>query len=294
MKPMLAATVEDINSLAYPLLASPKLDGIRALVVNGKLVSRNLKPIPNKFINKNLPLKFMDGWDGELIVGKSTDKDCFRKTTSGVMSEDGEPDFKFFVFDYIPKGDIRFIDRYQGLKYNMGWANRQPNRDRLMLVPHYGVRSPEELIAFEQRMLKKGYEGVMLRSFNGGYKFGRSTLKEGALMKLKRFEDSEATIIGFEERMHNGNEAKKDELGRTKRSSHKSNKQGTNTLGAVNVRDNNTGVVFDIGTGFDDELRQLIWDNRKHYMGQSVKYKFFPSGSKDKPRFPVFLGFRKD
>src|SRR3990172_7746708 len=34
-KPMLSATVESIYNLKYPLLVSPKIDGIRCLVVGG-------------------------------------------------------------------------------------------------------------------------------------------------------------------------------------------------------------------------------------------------------------------
>jgi DNA ligase-1 len=53
-----------------------------------------------------------------------------------------------------------------------------------------------------------------------------------------------------------------------------------------------TGVEFEVGTGFDDGLRLAIWKNKDYYGKKIVKYKFFPTGSKDKPRFPVFLGFR--
>lgn len=294
MKPMLSATVEDINSLTYPLYASPKLDGIRAIVKDGKIYSRNMKLIPNKFIQKSLPYKYMDGWDGELIVGSPTAKDCFRVTTSGVMSEDGEPDFRFHVFDYIPKGDINFEARLMGMKMNMGYMKGRMFAERIKLVSQHGMRNPEDVEKFERYMLQKGYEGIMLRSPKGAYKFGRSTLKEQHLMKLKRFADSEAVVLELVEQMENTNEATRDELGRKKRSSHKAGKLGKGTLGSVTVRDVHSGVVFDIGTGFDDATRQAFWDKPKSLKGKIIKYKFFPSGSKDKPRFPVFLGIRED
>lgn len=288
MKPMLAATLENVKDVKFPVLGSPKLDGIRALVIDGVLYSRNLKPIPNRYVQKSLPLKHMDGWDGELIVGSATADDCFRKTSSGVMSADGEPDFIFFVFDFIPKGDIKFADRYTGLKKNI----RDLNHPRIKVVPHEKLTDAFNMSDYEEKMLAKGFEGVMLRSFDGAYKFGRATVKEGSLMKVKQFSDSEAVITGFQERMHNGNVKTTDELGRAKRSSHKANMQLTGTLGALHVRDISTGVCFDIGTGFDDTLRAKIWANRKLHLGDVVKYKFFPTGSKDKPRFPVFIGFR--
>ncbi len=65
-------------------------------------------------------------------------------------------------------------------------------------------------------------------------------------------------------------------------------------MGSLKVRDVKTGVVFEIGTGFDQALRDLFWDRRGDYPGHIVKYKHFAGGSKDKPRFPVFLGFRDE
>src|SRR5712691_7907552 len=86
-KPMLALSkLPDFRMLKFPLLVSPKLDGIRASVQGGQLVSRSLKPIPNKNVQdlfRNLP----EGIDGELIEGNPSDEP-FRRTTSIVMSDD--------------------------------------------------------------------------------------------------------------------------------------------------------------------------------------------------------------
>jgi DNA ligase-1 len=65
-------------------------------------------------------------------------------------------------------------------------------------------------------------------------------------------------------------------------------------LGNLIVRDLKTKVEFSIGTGFTNEMRIVLWANHKRGEGlkKIVKYKYFPSGGKDKPRFPVFVGFR--
>jgi DNA ligase-1 len=148
--------------------------------------------------------------------------------------------------------------------------------------------------AYETNHLLAGYEGVMGRSLHGTYKQGRSTLREGFLWKLKRFTDGEAKIVGFDEQLHNANEATKDELGRTKRSSHKANKIGKDTLGALKVVDCATGIDFDIGTGFDDNERAAIWADRAGWLGKTVKYKSLAIGVKERPRHPVYLGLRTD
>src|SRR6185312_2133715 len=111
--------------------------------------------------------------------------------------------------------------------------------------------------------------------------------------KLKRFEDSEATIIGFEERMQNNNEATEDAFGHTKRSSHKDNLVPSNTLGTLLVKDIKNGVEFGLGTGFDDKIRKLIWDNKEKYLGKIVTYQY-QKIEKDRPRFPSWKGFRDE
>jgi DNA ligase-1 len=116
-------------------------------------------------------------------------------------------------------------------------------------------------------------------------------VKEGILGKLKCFTDAEYEVVGFQERMHNGNEATVNALGHTERSSHKENKIGRGDLGALVCRTAD-GLEFNVGTGFDDQLRRWIWDNRENLHGKLVKVKSFLIGVKDAPRFPVFLGFR--
>lgn len=286
MKPMLAATLEDVASLNYPLLASPKLDGIRCLMMGDAAYSRNLKPIRNQFIQGRL-IDVPHGMDGELIVGDPKAPDCFNRSTSGVMSTDGQPKFTYWVFD---KYDVEANFRNR-LSVVSGIV-RDLKNPHVKLVAHKQIATPEELLAYEAQMLIAGFEGVMVRCPHGPYKFGRATLREGWLSKLKRFVDSEAKIIGYVERQHNTNEQTRDELGRSKRSSAKSGKVGTGTMGALKVKDVKTGVEFEIGTGFDDDTRQFIWSAQDRYMGAVVKYKSQPVGAMDKPRFPVFLGFR--
>jgi len=287
MKPMLACNY-DPEKLVFPLIASPKLDGVRALVVDGVVLSRSLKPIPNIYIQSLLGSVEYNGFDGELIVGNPTDLLCYNHTVSAVMSQDKTGfDFTYHVFDLWDS--------------TAGYALREHHLfDLLNRAPSYAViqhtrkliHCEEELLAYELEVLGQGYEGLILRKPDGEYKFGRSTAKEGLLLKVKRFADGEATILGFEEQMQNNNEQSEDNLGHSKRSSHQENLTPKGTLGALLVKDVVTGVVFNIGTGMDNALRQEIWDNRTRWVGLVVKYKHFPVGAIDKPRHPVYLGVR--
>ena len=111
-KPMLSATCDNIKELQYPLLASPKLDGVRAIVVNGVLMSRSLKPIPNAHVQGQFGRPELNFLDGELIVGSPTNPAAFRDTTSAVMSYDKEISVTFHVFDDIAQPSAPFSLRY--------------------------------------------------------------------------------------------------------------------------------------------------------------------------------------
>ena len=279
-KPMLAIEA-DLNKLVFPLLASPKLDGIRAIMRDGVVYSRSNKPIPNKFVQARF--KDYEHYDGELIVGPPTADDVYRQTTSHVMAHDKvDFDVKFFVFDHIENMNAPYIDRSLSID--------EPT-DYVVYHEQNSIENMNQLLHYESAMVEMGYEGLILRSLTAPYKMGRSTVNEGYLLKLKRFVDDEAVVIGFEERMHNGNEATVSELGRTKRSSHKAGKSGRGDLGALVVR-SSEGVTFNIGTGLSDTERASIWNNRGRYLGQLAKYKYFPVGVKEAPRHPVFLGWR--
>lgn len=284
-RPMLAATT-DGNNLSYPLLGSAKLDGIRALVRGAVVVSRNLKPIPNERVQRLWGKKKYEGLDGELIVGDPRAKDVYRQTNSGVLAYEGEPDVTFRVFDnYLIDQPYhrRLIEVTKFAKANA--------KMHVVPVHHTPIRSHAALLKYEEALLEMGFEGVMLRSYDGMYKEGRATPTEGTLFKLKRFCDAEAVVVGWEELAHNMNEQQRSFTGLAKRSSHKANRVAGGVLGAL-VCQLPGGVRFNIGSGFTQEERVQLWEIRDQLKGRLVKYKFFPVGVKDKPRFPVFLGWR--
>lgn len=286
-KPMLAGTIKDTKTLKFPLGATYKLDGIRCLKpYEPSVVSRTFKPIANKHISALLSQALPVGIDGEIMAGEN-----FQEVTHAVMSFDGTPEFYYNAFDYVKDNcEKPYIDRIKDLVEWYETVGQNYSYIKI-LIPEI-INSEEELLAFEEKALAAGYEGVIVRSLDSPYKNGRSTLKEGYLLKLKRFSDSECIILGFEEQMMNNNVATKDAFGRTERSSHMDNLVGKNTLGAFLVEDIYTKLVFKIGTGIDDKTRQYIWDHRTEFLGQIGKYKSFSIGVKELPRHPVWLGIR--
>lgn len=288
-KPLLAKEVDlsllDFDNREY--LASAKIDGIRATVLEGKVYSRTKKLIPNEYVQHLYGRPEFNGLDGELIVGPVNAEDVYRQTNSGVMSVKGEPDVRLYAFDDVSVADKPFVERLQQV------ADRATMVD-FTALPHFQVRSLQQLDTIEEEFLLEGFEGLMLRDANMPYKFGRSTAKQQHLLKVKRFSDSEAIILDYDPLFKNENEAVINELGHISRSSHQENKTAQPLLGRLKVKDLVTGVEFYVGSGFTLKDRETLWYHREDLEGKMIKYKFFPVGMKDGvPRHPIFLGFRE-
>lgn len=287
-RPLLAAktTDADLQKLKFPMLLSPKIDGIRALVVGGKLMSRSMKLIPNAHTQALFGRPELEGLDGELVVGNPWDKNLMQQTTSGVMSHGGVPDVHYYVFD---KWDYPgpFHERFYMIKHG-GYDQESA----VHIVHHTLVSSYDALLGLEDVFTTQGFEGVMLRSLTGSYKQNRSTLREGILLKVKRFQDSEAVVLDYELLNRNLNEQTKDERGYSKRSTSQDGKVADELVGSLLVRDCVSGIDFNIGSGFTDIQRRALYADRANLKGRIVKYKSFSIGVKEKPRFPIFLGFR--
>lgn len=285
MKPMLA-TKTTKDKIIYPVFLSPKMDGVRAYVENGVLYSRTGKPIRNRYTQALFGRPEYEGFDGELIVGEACGEGVFKRTTSAVMSVEGEPDVFFHVFD-LWNSELGFINR-SGLLLTLA-----KGKDRVVFTPQKLCLNRSEVDYFEDLWVnQQGYEGLIVRSICSPYKHGRSTFVEGYLLKIKAYEDAEAVVIGTEPLYHNENEAFEDEQGYTKRSSKKEFKKPLDKLGALVVKGLKTEQEFSIGTGFTDAERVSLWKDRENLNGKIVKYKFFPVGTLEAPRHPVFLGFR--
>lgn len=292
-KPLLAGKVESLNDLRFPCLMSIKLDGVRCTVQNGKLYSRTLKLIPNANVQKafaGLP----DGLDGELICGDPFVETAYRDTVSIVMSDD-KPigDVVFYLFD---KYAIlaQFKERIAEVKKIVEkFEDRMP----VKFLPHTVVDSVAKLESCLTDVIDRGGEGIMTRSFNGLYKQGRSSAKEQILIKHKIFEDAEAEVTGVCELQRNKNEATTNALGRTERSTKKAGMVGGGVFGkfeVIGINGKYKGVAFEVGSGFDAEQREQFWKDRDNLIGQVISYKYFPTGSDTKPRFPIFLRIRGD
>lgn len=106
-------------------------------------------------------------------------------------------------------------------------------------------------------MTAAGGEGVMIKDPKSLYENRRSD----KLLKVKKFDDAEATVIGHE----------------------KGTGRCSAMCGAIRVR-TDEGMEFKIGSGFDDAQRR-----KPPKIGSRVTYKYMGKTDLGKPRFPIFL-----
>jgi DNA ligase 1 len=295
-RPLLAPREDPLSypdyfrKLQYPLLVSPKYDGIRCIIKNGVALSRTGKPLPSFQVQQEFTN--IDHFDGELIVGNPRDTDVYNRTQSHVMSQDKPADISYYVFDYTHPEFLYkpFYARTETLSYLFETLGNKLVAD-IRLVKQMYIESEKELLEAEQKYLEEGYEGIMLRDPVAPYKNGRGTFREGIIYKLKRFTDDEAVVIGFKEKLTNTNELEVDELGYAKRSHKQAGKVGSEMVGAFYVEFQ--GTILEIAPGsFKHEELIDIWEHQEIYLGRILKFRFFSYGLKDKPRFPRAVGWR--
>ena len=284
-KPQLSSdTVALTEPLRFPLLASIKLDGIRAVSKFRSLLSRSLKPIPNNHI-RELFSAYPD-LDGELVAGDPTDNAVRRLTNSAVRSIDGKPDVKYYVFDDLST-DGTFEER-------LAILNARVLPEFIVKVEQRLVQSQEELDAFYAQVLEEGHEGLILRNPKSKYFHGRCSLKSQDSLKLKPFQDDEIEVTEVFEAMHNTNDSFKNELGRTARSSSQDGLVGNGMIGGFFGRDLKTGKVIKVAAGkLNHAERKWIFENSNTVIGKVLTYRHMPVNVKNAPNFARFISWRE-
>lgn len=283
------------------LYGQPKIDGMRVYLgpdcIPLSRSGKEWKHKPLRAFAQALPS--LRGLDGEVVPGHIYTEGSFREAMSGLRAEEGTREFTFFMFDDTAGAGAyseRLEKLHQWLRVYGEFIEADVFHAKLVVTPTRQLRSLEDVRVFEERMVAEGWEGAMLRRPDLPYKFGRSTNRGGELIKLKRYEDAEAIIEGYEPWHENHNEPTLSPLGYQVRSSHQDGKVPVEMLGAWRVAlATDPSVKFKIGVmlGVTHEDRRRLWADRDAFVGELYRFKHQGySGGYSVPRQPVGLGFR--
>lgn len=298
MKPMLASDWIE-KKVKFPLIAQPKIDGVRGLNLTGKLVGRSLNAHANRYTTEFYSHPGLIGMDGELAAAHECDAALCRLTTSALNTISGEPFTLWWLFDYVT--DFTRVLTYETRMHHLARqvehvrANAPEIANRLRVVPSRFITNMDELEEYDSSNLLLGYEGTIIRDPKGMHKQGRSTPTEGGLLRIKRFIEEDAVVVKLVEGQSNQNAATINALGHTERSTHQENMIPNGMVGALECVDCKTGRNITVGAGsMPHEERVKYWQQPALLVGKTIKYKHFPKGVKDKPRFPTFQSLRAE
>lgn len=233
---------------------SEKLDGIRAYWTGERFVTRNGNPIyaPHWFTN-TLPAVPLDG---ELWAGRGNFHLVQQTVLDQRPSDEAWKQIRFMVFD-LPESAGDYQKRY----YTLIDLVKNIDQRHVGFVEHKPISSEKELFDKLDAITEVSGEGVMLRNITSRYQAGRGS----DLLKLKKFNDAEATVIGY-----------KPGSGRL-----------MGMLGALLVRLDD-GTEFYIGSGFTDEQRKS-----PPTIGATVTFRHNGFTNSGKPKFARYMRERQ-
>lgn len=235
-----------------------KIDGIRAIIKDGKLTSRygNVFDAPSEFLaalSKTYTTLF-EGLDGELVSSKG-----FQHTTSIVRDKTNKntiefwEDITYVVFDH-QKILTKFCSRLAQL-------NKAPKcKYSYVLNPLCTIGKMADLDKQIKKAEKQGKEGLILRNPDSLYQLGRSW----DLLKMKIFDDTEAIVIGY----------------------YPGEGKYTGVIGGM-ICELGNGTTFECGTGLSDLER-----SNPPKIGSKITVRFMGLTDLGKPRHPSYIGVR--
>jgi DNA ligase-1 len=217
--------------------------------------------------------------DGEITLldkGGLDSKEQYKETMKIVRTKDKEKHgIKMLVFDWMPAYDFK---RQQ---CDLTYSLRRAYLDKLFhdtdlkyfetLPMLYVGSETSKITEILEEQVANGEEGIMINVMDALYEFKRTN----NLLKVKKMQTMDLEIIDFEEGE-----------GRL-----------AGTLGAILVRYKN-GNVVKVGSGFSDQLRKEIWQNRNSHLGTICEIQYFEETTNadggESLRFPIFKDFRHD
>jgi DNA ligase-1 len=255
---------------------SPKLDGYRCLAICSygqvELFSRNGTEFENfPSIKATLESLCEDTsfiLDGEIM---SDDFNAMQQTAMSSKSKKSVGDVKYHVFGWIPVNEFNSSNFKMVTKERLEnldlFFQQNPNLSNIVKVDQTLVNSVDKILELERKYLAQGLEGAMALP-NIPYYLGK---KSNRLMKFKTMKSMDCKIVG----MYEG-EGKY-----------------AGMLGGLKLIQEN-GLECDVGSGFTDDDRNNIWNEKTLAIGRIAEIKYQDLSADGVMRFPVILRWRND
>ena len=260
---------------------SRKLDGVRCICRKENntvtFFSRSGKEFLTlgklEFEIKDIPGDFI--LDGEICMVDKDGNEDFQGIMKQIRKKDHQIEKpKFFVFDYLT---LEQFDNQTGItpltfRLELG-KNSLPeniNSDMLEFLPQEQLTTEEQFTEMAKAAEEAGFEGIMVRK-NVGYEGKRSH----NLLKVKKFHDSEYTVLGttnaFIRWTENGKQVERECLS--------------------NITIEHKGCKVNVGSGFSKEQREMYFESPQDIIGKTVTIQYFEETKNQNGgfslRFPV-------
>lgn len=269
MLPMLAHKFS-AKKVRYPATAQAKLDGVRCVArkVDGvvELMSRGGKPYDVAHIVEALDERMSDGdaVDGEIYIHGMSRQQIISLVKNTAKSE--RVGLQYWMYD-VPINqnvdDAPWCDRARWLEET---CLELEDEDAIVMCPTRQIGDEHELKAAHGSWVAEGYEGTIIRNYEGQYLWG---YRSHALLKYKDFHDAEFEVVGFT-----------DGKGKFE--------------GCVIWRCASDGGEFNCSMACPMPERKQYFQEGDQFIGRKLTVRYQHLSDDGIPQFPVGVAFRPD
>jgi DNA ligase-1 len=265
---------------------SEKLDGVRALWDGTKFVTRlgNVYNAPKWFV-LDFPVERLDG---ELWMGRGRFSELVGAVKRHEPIDAQWEQIRYLVFDVPSVPNAPFEQRVEI------YESIAAKSKYIEAVPQVLCESDEQLLTYMDSVIAGGGEGLMAREPRSLYVGKRSA----TLLKIKRMQDDEATIYGYQagEGKHTGRmgallcrfpDSDTCKCGHNITRHEHDGTLNPECFDCTCKYPDLRGAEFKIGTGFSDAQRE-----NPPAIGTLVTVRYQELSKDGVPRFPAFVGAR--
>jgi DNA ligase-1 len=258
--PMLAHPYEKYrHKIKFPCFVQPKLDGVRCLYSNGKLLSRggkeyNIPHIKNAIESASIDQDLV--LDGEIYIYG----DSLQTINSLVKRNRPESlELSFWIYDAFNKNNPNepFSERLKRI-LKLQIPNCVITRTTL-------CDNEQEIFEQHAKFVGASYEGSIVRDASAPYAVGQ---RSNYLLKIKDFKEDDFIIIGC-----------KEGIGKF---------EGC-AIFQCQTKENKT---FDVTSPGTIEEKKIAWKTWQSFVDKTLKVKYFDLTEDKIPRFPVAIATR--